>query len=602
MKYLKVDLTNGTIESHPISEDILKSFLGGRGLGIWYLANQIHGKINALSPENILSFWTSPLIGTGTLSMVKICGVTISPSTGTILMSLMGGFFAPAMRFSGIDGLAIHGKAENPSMIFLHDGTAEIYPAAHLWGLNTGETEEALKHEFKGEKIQIASIGPAGEKQVTFASIMHGGHAMGRGGIGAVMGSKNIKAIVVSGHNLPEVNNPPALLSTIKRLTNVYTNSLPIKLFGATGTTHHVNGLNVKRIYPTRNFQQNKFENYEKINAESLYKNYVSRRTTCYKCTVRCRRESIVDTPNPGKIITDGPEYETLWGFGGNCGNEHLETIIIANELCRQYGLDTISTGMTISFAMECFEKGLLNLEDTQGIPLHFGNSEAIIETIHLIARRKGIGEILAHGSKRAAEIIGKGASEYSMQVKGLELAGYEPRGAQGMGLGYATSPRGACHERGYLLPEVVMDDPEGLRYQTTGKGELVKRTQDTVAVKDALGFCVLSSAGTSLQDMAEMFSAITGINTSESDLLLAGERICNLERIFNVRQGFTRKDDTLPRRFLDEPILGVDGKLHTVDLQPMLDDYYEARGWDQNGVPLPDTLERLRLTNYLHL
>jgi aldehyde:ferredoxin oxidoreductase len=599
MKYLKISLNEGIIESHPITDDILKSFLGGRGFGIWYLSNHIQAKIDPLSPHNILSIWSSPLIGTGALSMVKICGMTVSPLTGTILMSLMGGYFAPALRFAGIDGLAIHGKSENPIIIVVRNGSAELIPVSHLWGLTTGETEKALFEDFKNEKIQIASIGPAGEKQVAFASIMHGGHAMGRGGIGAVMGSKNIKAIVVAGNTRPSIKQPVEFKSTLSRIRAFYKESPQLDLFGVTGTTHHVNGLNNKRIYPTRNFQQNFFEGYEKVNAESLYKQFVLRRDTCYACTVRCRRESAVSTQADGKITTDGPEYETLWGFGGNCGNNQLEYVILANELCRQYGLDTISTSMTISFAMECFERGILTLEDTNGLSLNFGNAEGMIELIHRIANRQNIGNILAEGTKRASELIGKDASLYAMHVKGLELAGYEPRGAKGMGLGYATSPRGGCHERGYLLPEVVMDDPQMLRYQTIGKGELVKRTQDTVAVKDALGFCVLSSAGTSLQDLAELFSATTGLPTSEENLLLAGERICNLERIFNLRQGFRREDDTLPSRFLKEPIPGVDGKHHIVELQPMLDDYYTARGWDKNGIPQQETLTRLGLSKF---
>ncbi len=268
-----------------------------------------------------------------------------------------------------------------------------------------------------------------------------------------------------------------------------------------------------------------------------------------------------------------------------------------ANDLCLEYGLDTISTGMVISFAMECFEHGLITDEDTQGIAANFGNAQAMVSLIHLIARQEGIGNLLAQGSKMVAAQIGQGAEDFAMQVKGLELAGYDPHGAKGMGLGYATSPRGGCHERGYLLGEVVGGDDLIDRYGYDGKGLLVKTTQDTVAVKDALGFCVLSSAGTSLQDLAELYSAVTGIQQNVDSLLLAGERICNLERLFNLREGFTRQDDILPKRLLREAILAQDGLLHSVDLGQMLDDYYVAWGWDAQGVPKSDTISRLNLS-----
>ncbi len=596
MKILTVDLSSETLTRSQISRETLAAYLGGRGLGAEYLYHNLAPGADPLGPENILTFWTSPIIGTGSISMVKTCGVTKSPATGTILMSLMGGYFGPELRFAGTDGLIFRGKAERPVYLLIHNGDAVLRPADHLWGKTTRETEQTLKTELGLKKMQVASIGPAGEGLVSFASIMHGGDAMGRGGIGAVMGSKNLKAIMASGQLQPEIHRPDEYRQIIKRLAKTYKESMPLKLFGATGTTQHVNGLNSRAIYPTRNFQDGRFEDYQRVNAETLYKSYVSKRGTCHTCTVRCRRESILQDGPFGRVQTEGPEYETLWGFGGNCGNADLEGIIAANDLCLEYGLDTISTGVVISFAMECFEQGLITLEDTEGIALTFGNAQAMVAMIHKIARREGIGDLLARGTKRAAQQIGQGAEDFAMQVKGLELAGYDPRGAKGMGLGYATSPRGACHERGYLLGEVVGSDPGFDRYGDEGKGLLVKTTQDTVAVKDALGFCVLSSAGTSPQDLAELFSAATGIHHGVETLLLAGERICNLERLFNLREGLTRQDDNLPKRLLKEAILGTDGNQHTVDLERLLDDYYSARGWDHQGVPLPGTLYRLDL------
>jgi len=596
MNILIIDLNDNTKIKSSIDLTTLESYLGGRGLGAQYLYKNLKPKIDALSPDNILSFWTSPLIGSGALSMVKVTGMTKSPLTGTILMSLMGGYFGPAMRFAGVDNLVIKGRAKEPIYILLKNGDVEIRSAKHLWGLTTDETEKKLIEEYDNEKIQIASIGPAGENLVLFSSIMHSGHAMGRGGIGAVMGSKYLKAVVALGHNTPNISDSGRFKHIIKNIIGDYKENYALKMFGQTGTTYHVDGLNEKRIYPTHNFQENIFNDYQKINAESLYKNYVKHRHTCYACPVKCRRESATQYKDFGVLTTDGPEYETLWSFGGNCGNSSLESIIIANELCRRYGLDTISTGVVISFAMECFEKGLLSLQDTKGIHLNFGNSKAITEIIPLIANRQGIGNILAQGTHYAAERIGNGAYHFAMNVKGLELPGYDPRGAKGMGLGYATSPRGGCHERGYLLQEVAIDEPKGSRYLTDGKGELVKNTQDMVAVKDALGLCVLASSGTTIQNLAELFSASTGIEMSENRLLEAGERICNVERLFNNREGFTRKDDRLPERLLKEAVLDIDNNPQTVDSEIMLDDYYKARGWDNEGFPMKETLIRLGL------
>jgi aldehyde:ferredoxin oxidoreductase len=597
MNVLIVDLSQKTFTWNEISQDDLAAYLGGRGLGIRYLYDHIKPGIDPLSPENILSIWTSPIVGSGSISTVKTCGVTKSPATGTILMSLMGGYFGPEMRFAGVDNLVFVGKAETPVYLFVQDGIPELRPADHLWGKTTRATEETLKEELGIKKVQFASIGPAGENQIAFASIMHGGDAMGRGGIGAVMGSKNLKAIAVSGSKRPELHDQDGYKATVKRIANVYKNSEPINLFGTTGTTRHVDGLNERGLFPSRNFQDNSFIKYKSINASALYKNYVSKRVTCHVCTVRCRREAVIKDGPYADVQTEGPEYETLWGLGGNCGNDSLESIIAGNDLCLEYGMDTISTGMVISFAMECYERGLISKETTGGLELNFGNHQAMVEMIHKIALKQGFGEVLSRGTQKAAEEIGQGAEGYAIQVKGLELAGYDPRGAKGMGLAYATSPRGGCHERGYTVEEILGFGGVD-RFTYEGKGEYVKDKQDSVAIKDALGFCVLSSAGTPPEDLAELFSASTGLPMNVDLLDLAGERICNLERLFNLREGFTRADDNLPQRLIKEAVKGTDGNMHTVELERLLDDYYQARGWDQQGVPLPETLERLGLEN----
>lgn len=596
MKALSINLTSGEITEVPINPESIRYYLGGRGLGVRYLYDHLPVNTDPLGPENILSLWTSPLMGTGAISMVKLCGVTKSPQTGTILMSLMGGYFGPELRFAGIDGLIFHGRSETPVYLFVKDRKAELRSAEDLWGMKTSEAADEITRDLGLKRIQIASIGPAGENLVSFASIMHQGDAMGRGGIGAVMGSKNLKAIAVSGKNRPALADPDRYQTAVKRIAKFYAESEALALFGTTGTTQHVDGLNLKRMYPTRNFQEGRFEDYQQVNADSLYENHVQKRVTCQGCAVRCRRISANEEGPYVGTETEGPEYETLWGFGGLCGNDALDAVIEANQLCLEYGLDTISAAGVISFGMECFEKGLISTEETGGVELEFGNHQAMIKILHQIGRKAGFGKILAEGSRRAAELLGQDSGEYAMQVKGMELAGYDPRNAKGMALGYATSPRGGCHERGYLTAETVGFPPGVDRLAYEGKGELVKEAQDTVAVKDSLSFCVLSSAGTSLEDLAELFSAATGFEVSPQDLLEAGERINNLERLFNIREGFTRSDDTLPRRFLKEPILDNQGSPQTVDLDRLLDMYYQARDWDQEGYPLPETLTRLGL------
>ncbi len=596
MKALLVDLTNRELEWATIREEAIAHYLGGRGLGVRYLYDNLAPGVDPLGPENILGMWSGPLMGSGGISMVKLCGVTKSPATGTILMSLMGGYFGPALRFSGADAVIFRGAADTPVYLVIDEGEAELRPADHLWGKTTRETSAVLEEELDLRRPEIASIGQAGENGVLFASIMHGGDAMGRGGIGAVMGSKNLKAIVANGRDRPKAAEPERFREIIKRMGKAYRESKPIEMFGVQGTTGNLDIYNLRRLFPTRNFREARFEHYERVNADALYDNHVTQRVTCYGCAVRCRREAEVkDGPYAG-THTEGPEYETLWGFGGNCGVDYVAATVAANAICQDYGMDTISASTTISFAMECFEEGLITEEDTGGLELTFGNHRAMIEMLPRIARREGIGDVLAQGSRRAAEIIGNGADWYAMEVKGLELAGYDPRGAKGMGLGYATSPRGACHERGYLTAETHGHPPGLDRYAYEGKGQIVADAQDTVAVKDSLSFCVLSSAGTSLDDMAEMYSAMTGIAYTADDLLHAGERICNLERLFNLREGFTREDDRLPSRFLKEAIPDPQGNLHTIDIERLLDDYYKARGWDSEGRPLETTLNGLDL------
>lgn len=596
MKALIVDLTQQRVEWATIKDESIHHYLGGRGLGARYLYDHLAPGIDPLGPENILSMWTSPIMAAGSISMVKLCGVTKSPATGTILMSLIGGYFGPELRFAGADALIIQGRSSEPVYILVQDGRAEIRPAGHLWGKTTRQAALALEDELRLERMQVACIGPAGENLVAFAAIMHRGNAMGRGGAGAVMGSKNLKAIVASGHQLPRLAQPERFRQVLKRIGVQYRESEDVRLWGETGTTGSVEVINYHHLFPTKNFQSGFFADYEKVDADVLYKNYVNRRLSCFTCPVRCRREAQVIEGPFTTPPTEGPEYESLWSLSGNCGNNSLEAVILANDLCLEYGLDTMSAGGVLAFAMECFEEGLISTQETGGLELRFGNAEALIEMLKKIGRgENGLAKILGKGSRRAAELIGRGAERFAMQVKGMELPGYEPRGATGMGLGYATSPRGGCHMRSFLGDEVFGGLQKGGRFSYQGKAEMVKAKQDLTAVKDALGFCVLSGA-TTMEDLADLFAAAMGVECSVTDLLLAGERICNLERLFNLREGFTRAEDRLPQRFVEESIQGADGELHTLDVTQMLDEYYQVRGWNKEGRPEESTLRRLGL------
>ena len=596
MKALLINLTEESFEWKEINDESIEYYLGGRGLGARYLIDNLAPGTDALGPENILSFWSSPLIGTGAMSVVKLCGVTKSPTTGTILMSLMGGYAATELRAAGVDALIFTGKAIRPVYLTIIDGKVELKDASNLWGKFTSDTAMTIREELNLQKSRILTIGPAGEKLNGFASILEGGNAMGRGGIGAVMGSKNLKAIVVSGQIRPQVVDNERFSAKVKLINKKYIESPVIRLYGSMGTPSHVEEVNVNRFFPTRNYQSNYFDDYEKVDGATLYERFVQKRVTCSGCLVRCRRYSQVTEGKYKGTSTEGPEYESLWALSGNCGNNSLEAVLAANYLCAEYGMDTISTGSAISFAMECCEKGILTKADVDGLDLVFGNGDAMVEMIRHIGERSGFGDILANGTKKAAEIIGKGSIEYSMQVKGLEMAAYDPRTIKGMGLGYATSPRGACQERGFPPKETWGRGGVVDRLVYEGKAAMIIEEQHVTAVKDALGFCVLSSVGMDLTDLAEYFSAATGMEKSVADLMEIGERICNIERMFNVRESFTRKDDSLPKRLLKEPVLAPDGNYHVVDLNRMLDEYYPLRGWDEEGRPTDETLSRLRL------
>ncbi len=595
---LRVNLTDHKIQKEEISRSLILEFLGGRGLGAKILFDELKPSTEPLSPENKVLILAGPLVGTQAPWCVKYAAVTRSPLSGTILMSLAGGFFGANLRFAGCDGLVIEGRAEKHSYLWVHEGKAELRGASHLWGKHTDDCQETLQRELGEKAIQTACIGPAGERKVRFSCVISGNRAAGRGGAGAVLGSKNLKAIAVKGGRKVPVLEAQRFQELQTAIRKKAAQAERLKVFGKYGTPKNLVIVNDRGLFPTRNFQGGVFYGVDQVNATEQQKR-VLRKTTCHACPVACGNMTrAAEGPYEG-VLTEGPEYETFWAFGAQCGNTDIDAIIAADRLCDQLGMDTISTGSAIAFAMECAERGVISQEDLEGLDLRFGNRQAMVAMIHRIGNRQGLGDLLAEGVRRAAERLGRGSENFAMHVKGLELAAYDPRGAKGMGIAYATSPRGGCHERGLISRETFGAPPYIDPLSLTGKGLAAREAQDETAVLDSLGVCVFPphNDGMDMDDTANLVSCVVGESVSAGDLMTVGERVWNLERLFNLREGFTKKDDTLPPRLLQEPMPQGPARGHVVELAPLLEDYYKIRGWDDNGVPTPSKLRELGLT-----
>ncbi len=591
-KLLRVNLTNGTIKEEEIPEEKMKMFLGARGLGSKYLADEIDPKIDPLSPENKLIFAPGPLSGTTAPTGGRYDVITKGPLTGTIAASNSGGFFGAEVKFAGYDMIIVEGRSEKPVYISIRDNDVKIEDASDLWGKDVYETTDLLLEKFGDKRARVACIGPAGEKLVKFAAIMNDkDRAAGRTGVGAVMGSKNLKAIVVRGTKRVEVANPEEFKAVVKEKIDI------LKENGTTGqglptygTKVLDNIINQNGLYPTHNFQTGVFEGTEPISGEALVDKYLVRNKACFACPIGCGRV----TKLPSGLEGEGPEYETGWAFGADCGVSDLNAIVEANFICNKLGLDTISTGTTIAAAMELYEKGYLPKEMIEkGPEPRFGSSEAIVYYAWAIGNRKGLGDKLAEGSYRFADSLGH--PELSMSVKKQELPAYDPRGAQGHGLEYATSNRGGCHVRGYMISPEILGSPEKLDpQQIEGKDQWVKTFQDLTAVIDAAGLCLFTSFALGLSDYTDLVNAATGFNYKDEELLQVGERIWNLERVFNIKAGVGPEQDTLPKRLLEEPMPDGPNKGHVVRLSEMLPRYYKIRGWDEKGYPTDEKLKEL--------
>ncbi|OGO33417.1 MAG: hypothetical protein A2Z16_00890 [Chloroflexi bacterium RBG_16_54_18] len=581
-KLLRVDLSQKTSGCEDIEPDVLHTYLGGRGLGAYFLYTEVSPGVDPLGPQNILAFCTGPLTGVQVPTAGRSSVTTLSPLTRTILDSNSGTAFGVRLKWAGYDALVISGRASEPVWLEVNKDGVQVHPASDLWG---AELPATVKRLHRKESAGVA-IGPAGENGVLFATIAsEDGKSFGRGGVGAVMGAKNLKAIIATGTLHPSIADERALefveYETRKMLASAPRTSQGLPEFG---TSVLVNLMNAYGVLPTRNFQEGIFEQAELISGERLKDEFLDKRSACWGCPIGCRRKT-----HTSRQAGEGPEYETIYALGSNLGISDFETLIEANYLCNRLGLDTISTGVTIACAMELAEKGYLSSD------LRFGRADLLLNAIEETAYQRGLGKDLALGSRRLSEKYG--APELAMQVKGLELPAYDPRGMQGQGLLYATSNRGACHLRGNMLGPELLGAPKMLnRFATQGKAGILIVLQHTSAVIDSLGMCKFANFAIGDEFFARLLSAVTGKKYEVQELLIAGERIWNLERLFNLRAGFSRVDDTLPARLLEEPLTKGNSQGYVVRLDEMLNDYYRFRGWDENGVPRPAKLAALGL------
>jgi len=594
-RILHVDLTTGKIETQPLKEETAKKYIGGIGLGMYlYLENSKPG-VDPFSPENPLIVTTGPLAGT----MVPTGGnghafVSKSPQTFGVGEAKAHGHWGTALKRAGYDGIIFTGKAEKPVYLWIDDDTVQLMDAKHLSGKSPQETEDAIRNELKDFYIRVACIGVAGEKLVRIACIINDKtRACGRTGLGAVMGSKNLKAIAVRGSKDIPVANKDRFLELVK-IQHERMKGPASRKYKTLGTPENVLVLNALGAMPVNNFERAVFPDADKISGEYLNERFVAKIIGCSSCAMRCEHIAVVPE-GPYKGTTTRIEYEPLWAMGPNCGVGNLDAILKGMDLSNYYGVDAISIGGIVSFAMDLYKHGLIGKDDVD-LELNFGNHEAMLEMIKKISTREGFGDILAEGVRIAADKVGKGASKYAIHIKGVEMTGYDIRGLKTAALGYAVSFRGADHNRhGAYGPDV---SGKVNRFKAEkGRGKLVKETEDLYTIIDSLIVCKFSR-GTyfeGFKDLAALFSAVTGIEMSADDLRMAGERINNLGRLINIREGLTRKDDTLPWKVMHVPIpdegVSKGSFVSQEELDLLLDDYYEVRGWTKEGVP---TIEKL--------
>jgi len=608
-KILRVDLTSGQLSVEEPGELFYRTYMGGWGTIVHYLLKELPPGVDPLSPENMLIFATGVVTGSPVAGAGRSCVGAKSPLTGGFGEADVGGWWGAELTRAGFDAIIVTGKSETPVYLWVHDGTAEIRSADHLWGMLTADAEAALREELGDQRTRIAQIGPAGERLSPIAAVMHDiTRAAGRTGLGAVMGSKNLKAVAVRGTGRKKIADRDALQEIARWFVDYYptTWAATLKDVGtANGVRQHLDG-----GLPTNNFQRGTFDGWEAIQGLTLRDTVLKDRDTCYACPIGCKRVvEIQDGPYPVDAIYGGPEYETLGALGSSCGVDDLAAICRANQLCNAYGLDTISCGVTIAWAMECFERGLLTQEDTGGIDLRFGNADAMVQMVELMGERKGFGEILSQGAFHAAQSIGRGTGDFVMHAKGQEIPMHEPRIKYGLGVGYAMSPTGADHMHNFH--DVDYESEEGiegvqhfgilepLAFDDLGPGKmrLASILIPWQTLHNSLGFCMFVGGCFKIPKVVEMVRAITGWDTTLYELFKVGERAYTMARAFNAREGFTSEDDRIPSRFFESfdegPSAG--NRIDPDAFEQACVAFYKMMGWDgETGIPTDWKLQEL--------
>lgn len=601
--FLRIDLTakRAGSDTQYSEYDTLRQFVGGKGLGSYVLYTELKPGIDPLGPENKIILLTGPMTGSGAVTGSRLCLVAKGPATGFWLDTGAGGFFGPELKKNGYDGLILEGRADRPVYIYIHEQDVQILDAAEIWGLTIPESHRVLK-EIHGPGVHIAAIGPPGERQARNASVIIDGRAAGRGGMGSVLGSKNIKALVVhKGSGTVRVYDPESM----KRLNQEIRDLLmagPGKRMGIYGSSGSIALINEAHAWSVKNFQSGKLEGAGKIYPEVFKSKIWKTHSACFACPIACTQIGKISEGKWSETETEGLEYQSIWAFGPQCGVTEINAIVRADYLCHVYGMDTISLGNTIGFLMECFERGLLRLSDTDGVELRFGSGDALVATVEKAGKGEGyLGQMAINGVREAARKIGQGSEKFAVHVKGLEVSSYDPRRAHGMGLAYARADRGACHVRPATHGMEVLGRPKAIDpFTAEGKPEMVKRgTEMGNILWDSSGLCKFAAWGISPQKALELMNAVTGFQIDGmNEFSRMGARVNTLIRLFNVREGMTADDDTLPDRLLNEahkegPAAGI---VLQENFMTMKRKYYEICGWDEKGIPSEAILRELGL------
>jgi len=606
-RILHIDLTTGKTHVEPLNEEYAKKYIGGIGLGMRLWLDHSKQGVDPFSPDNPLILTTGPISG----SVWPTGGnghafVSKSPQSYGVGEAKSHGSFGTELKRAGYDGVILKGKAEKPVYLWIDDDTVELLDASNLWGKSPSDTEDAIKEELGDYYIRVAAIGPAGEKLVRIACIINDKtRAAGRTGMGAVMGSKNLKAIAIRGTLDITVAKPEEFMEYVKEFHERMKGPATQK-YKMLGTSENVLVHNALHCMPTRNYNNATFESAEKVSGETLNEKFVVKIIGCSSCAMRCEHVCFVGE-GPYKGTMTRMEYEPLWAMGPYCGVDRLDAIIKGMDLANYYGVDAISVGVIVGFAMDCYENGILTEKDTDGIDARFGNYEAMVKLVEKIGKREGIGDILAEGVKVASEKIGKGSEKLAQHIKGVEVTGYDLRCLKTAALGFAVSFRGADHNRHGAYAFDVKGKVNRLKAEK-GRGKMVKDMEDLYNLIDSFFVCKFSR-GTyykELEDMTKLYNLVTGFDLKPEELKLAGERINNLARLFNIREGLGRKDDTLPYKVMHQPITdegpSKGAYVTQEELDLLLDDYYEARGWTKKGIPTVEKLKELGMDDLVHI